>query len=128
MLYQKFQKNKYKATLFFISSICVIFLMSCGLFNQNAQANLKDTPDISRSIEDVHCDRDSDCVLVDKDCCGRRSGGDSTAIHFSQEKAYNQALRNHCSTAPPTQCRTVYLCNNFQALCDRSRCVVEKSR
>lgn len=68
------------------------------------------------------CNRDSDCVLVSKDCCGCNSGGESIAIHKSLERDYNDQLRKTCSAGQA--CFQWYRCDDFEASCHSQKCSV----
>ena len=68
------------------------------------------------------CKTDADCVLVNADCCGCQSGGSSIAVHKSDKKSYNSALKKTCSTSTPANCSASYRCNTFQAYCHNSQC------
>ncbi len=69
------------------------------------------------------CNTDADCILVDKDCCGCNSGGESKAIHKSQEARHNSEWKKKC-TSPLMYCTAFYRCHQFQAKCRNSQCVV----
>ena len=130
MLYLKFQKNniKYKTILLFVLFINLICLSSCRFFNQNNSGTGSEVFDPLQFIQDIPCDRDSDCALVNKDCCGCHNGGNSISIHISQENFYNDALENYCSQRQPGACRYWYRCRDFQALCHNSQCVVKSEQ
>ena len=73
MIYLTFQNNnkKYNLVFLIISFIC---LSSCGLFNQNNSGARSKVFDPFQFIENVPCDKDSDCALVNEGCCGCNAG------------------------------------------------------
>ena len=105
----------------------LIFLFSCGFFDRSASEPRIEDFKPFQFIQDSPCDRDSDCILVDKSCCGCNDGGNSIAIHISEEDVYNKALRNYCSSREPMLCTKWYRCRDFRALCHNSRCTVEST-
>ena len=73
------------------------------------------------------CTVDSDCVLVEKSCCGCKSGGEYKAIHKTAEESYNELLQKRCSASSPCPSNW-YGCDHFEARCENSRCVVEQNK
>ncbi len=82
------------------------------------------------STEQTPCTKNADCVLVDKECCGCGSGGESIAIHISKKDSYNSKLKKQCDDlekkSGPITCHDTERCEEFQAQCRNSRCVTEK--
>lgn len=72
------------------------------------------------------CRRDSNCVLVDKNCCSCSHGGHSIAVHKSQKRKIVKQLKNRCKEVVK-RCLAVYICDKWEARCVNSKCeVVEK--
>ena len=124
MIYSIFQNNN-KSIFLIVSLISLICLSSCGLFSQN---NSSEVFEPFQQIQNIPCESDSDCVLVNEACCGCNNGGKSIAIHFSQREAYNGALKSHCDRKPPTACKSWYRCQEFQTQCYQSQCVVNQNK
>ena len=97
-------------------SLFIFPLLACSAGNDTSSGD---------SSYKTDCQTDSDCVLVDKDCCGCVSGGDSIAIHKSQENIYNKDLQSRCAAAVDSSkaCATWDRCAEFQAQCRNSKCI-----
>ena len=107
--------------LFYISLLLILFISACHLSNKASST----TPPPFRY--QTTCQKDSDCVLVDKDCCGCSAGGESIAINKSQETVYNKDLDSRCS-GDLRVCPAWFRCREFQAKCHKSRCTVIKNK
>lgn len=95
------------------------FVSNCNLFKQTTG---------TIQVQNVPCATNADCILVNKDCCGCNAGGESIAIHISQEYIYNNELQRTCSTREPQLCRQHFRCGEFQIQCHNSRCVTRNLR
>ena len=108
---------------FFISSFiflsCFLFISSCEFLKQDSQKS-----HIPTNLSSKACQIDADCVLVDTACCGCNAGGESVAIHKSQENSYNSELKTKCSGQ--NMCKQWYRCDNFKAQCHNSQCITVK--
>lgn len=103
-----------------VSLLLILFISSCHLSNK---ASPSKAPPLSQY--QTTCHKDSDCVLVDKDCCGCSAGGESIAINKSQKDIYNKDLHSRCS-GEPRLCPAWYRCKEFQTECRNSKCIVIK--
>lgn len=113
-----------KSKVLFLSFLfSFISIVSCSSFF-NPDSSQRRGPDPLQPIiqANIPCSADSDCVLVSQDCCSCNNGGESIAIHKSQESDYNDKLREMCSTEPRQLCKTVYICERFHAECRNSQC------
>ena len=92
--------------------------------NQN-QADLYNTRADYVEAASKACTADSDCVLVEKSCCGCKSGGEYKAIHKTAEESYNELLQERCSASDIMCKMSLRLgCEEFKAKCENQRCVV----
>ena len=107
---------KHQNLLFPAFSLFILFILACNP-SHKASSN-------SHQYQTT-CSTDSDCVLVNKDCCGCNAGGESIAINRSQENTYNSALKSRCSR-DLRACPAWYRCKEFKAQCLSSKCVAIK--
>ncbi|MCY4512493.1 MAG: hypothetical protein OXB86_02250 [Bdellovibrionales bacterium] len=98
----------------------MVSILSCDLFRTRQSSD-----PVSPQTK-VPCAKDSDCILVNKDCCGCRAGGDSIAIHKSQESDYNNKWKEACSIQSPL-CKQWYRCELFQIQCRDFQCVATQA-
>lgn len=96
------------------------FLSSCNLFDQTNGG--QNTGRIQIPVQNIPCQTFADCVLVNRDCCGCNAGGESIAIHISQEYTYNNEWQRICSTRGLQACKQWYRCEEFQVQCHNFRC------
>ena len=106
---------------FYILFLFILFISACHISNK---ASSTTSP---HSQYQTTCQKDSDCVLVDKDCCGCSAGGESIAINKSQEIVYNKDLDSRCSGDSMRVCPAWFRCREFQAKCHKSKCIVIKN-
>ena len=74
--------------------------------------------------DSLACETDSDCVLVNKGCCGCSAGGESIAIHKSQQNSYINELKESCALFIRF-CPAWYRCDEFKAKCINFQCVAD---
>ena len=114
----------YFFSLIFLSF--VISIISCHLFETYSSQRQGPASDLLLQAilqEKILCSKDSDCVLVDKDCCSCNNKGESIAIHHSQESDYNNQLKRVCSTQQQDfSCQPWDRCKDFRAKCHNSQC------
>ena len=102
---------------------------NCGRYQarcRHSQCVTVDTvtsPDSRPRPTNPTCNTDADCVLVNKDCCGCSSGGESVAVHRSQVESYNREWEQECSSDRiSVHCPSVNVCNKYQVQCYNSQC------
>ena len=115
-----------------------IFVFLLGGFIMCSAQNLKNsavdqsTNNLNNEVntEQTACTKNADCVLVNKECCGCGSGGESIAVHISQKDSYNNKLDKQCDDIEkkfgPLTCHDTMRCDEFQAQCRNSKCIAEK--
>lgn len=121
-------KTNQKLKIFFIIAFFLSVLYCTQSSNQNQSQNK-----VLNQIQAVQpkydsCNQDSDCVLVDKSCCGCSAGGASIAVSISEKDTYTQALKSHCKEKHPEgqRCLGWYRCETFKARCIQSQCIAEE--
>ena len=96
------------------------------LENSNPQPAPDSSQQDSNQDSSPICQTNADCVLVRADCCGCLGGGESIAVHKSQENNHNRKLREQCSSH--IICPRGDRCDDFQAQCRNSQCITIRQR
>jgi len=64
----------------------------------------------------TYCESDSDCTLVDENCCGCENGGSKKCINKEFEESWKSEL--NCEEKESIACPTVYLCDDLPSECE----------
>ena len=68
------------------------------------------------------CFKDSDCVLVKKDCCGCQANGESIAVHKDWADSYTEQHKKYCASQPRRMCSQQYRCGEIKVQCFNRVC------
>ena len=85
----------------------------------------KEDISVTKSDSEDKCTQNSDCVLVNANCCPCSSGGRMEAVHQSLVGSYNEKIKQKCTPLLPSLfCPEVYLCKKWKAECVDSACKI----
>lgn len=77
----------------------------------------KEQPDRGQDQEQLtYCEADSDCTLVNENCCGCENGGSKKCINKDYQQSWKSEL--NCEERVNVVCPTVYLCDSLPSGCE----------
>ena len=121
---------RYRFLLFFTFVSYFLFISSSGKAIGQTSSEQKTSVTHFQLFQKNTCKTDADCVLVNKDCCGCGSGGESIAIPISQKESYKRKRKLKCDwiekITGPINCFEAMRCQLFQAQCIDSKCLTKK--